>query len=192
MANWNPSSEAQYKNEVSRVTSEFQTHANTLRNRAPAVILGIQDAQAAVASAKSGIENGVTLLQTRSNELKSTLQSMLQANSQAASQIQMLETQVNTTKKEVTEAEKLSAIRKEQAAELQKKGIGNYHSSWLGLWRPLSDQSRFGLLLASIFFGIIAVLLIGYYGIPVLLVYFGYMAGNTNINFQIGSGKLRK
>jgi hypothetical protein len=189
MANWNPSSEAQYTNEVSRVISEFQTHANVLRNRAPAVILGIQDAQSATASAKSGIENGVTLLQTRSSELKSILQSLLQANSQAANQIQMLETQVATTKQEVTDAEKLSAIRKEQAAELQKKGVGNYHSSWLGLWRPLSDQSRFGLLLASIFFGIITVLFIGYYGIPILR---GYTAGNTNINFQIGSGKLRK
>lgn len=194
MTNWDTSSEALYTNEVSRIVGEFQTHATTLRNRAPAVVLGIQDAQSAVAAAKSSIENGIAQLQTRSNELKSTLQAMLQENEQAATKIQMLESQVSSVKTEVSEAEKLAELRKEQVAELNSKQNGNYHSSWLGLWRPLRDESRFGLLLSSIVFGLISILLLGYYGVPFLMSYFGYTngLGSGNVNFQIGSGKHRK
>ena len=187
---WNATSDQQYKNELSRITGQFNTHKTTLLNRAPAVVLGIQDAQNAVAGAKSGIESGISILQTRDNELKSKLQTMLRENEQSATTIKTLETQVATTKESVKEAETLAALRKEQADELGRKGEGNFHSSWMGLWRPLSEQSRLGLIIATVFFGLVVLILIALYAkqlFPVIVAYFASWGIGSDTNFNVGS-----
>jgi FtsZ-binding cell division protein ZapB len=189
---WSVSSEYQYRNEVLRIINEFYIHATTLRNRAPAVVLGIQDANNAVSNAKSAIENGISLLQTRANELKSKLQSMLRENEQSASKIQSLEREIKQNKEVVKEAEVLADIRKEQAAVLHRKGDGNFHSSWMGLWRPLSEESRLGLIIASICFGLIALILFGFYAKLFLLPVIAGAMQQNSFNFQIGSGRQRK
>lgn len=193
---WDTSSDQQYRNELSRITGQFQTNKNTLLNRAPAVVLGIQDAQRDVSTAKSEIESGISLLQSRNNELKGKLQTMLRENEQSSNKVKMLETQVETTKKSVKEAETLAALRKEQADELHRKGEGNYHSSWMGLWRPLSEQSRLGLIVATVFFGLVALILLALYAkqvLPVIVAYFGWeTANNAGNSFQFGAGRRRR
>ena len=187
---WDSSSDQHYRNELSRITGQFNTNKTTLLNRAPAVVLGIQDAQNAVASAKSEIESGISSLQTRDSELKSKLQAMLRENEQSAYRIKTLETQVATTKESVKEAETLAALRKEQADELRRKGEGNFHSSWMGLWRPLSEQSRIGLIIATVFFGLVALILIALYAkqlFPVIAVYFASWGIGSDPNFNVGS-----
>jgi hypothetical protein len=193
---WDTSSDKQYRNELSRITGQFASHKTTLLNRAPAVVLGIQDAQRDVTNAKSEIESGVSLLQARNNELQGKLQSLLRDNEQSSGKVKMLETQVETTQKTVKEAEILAALRKEQADELRRKGEGNYHSSWMGLWRPLSEQSRLGLLIATVFFGLVVIILIALYAkqvFPVIVAYFGWetaASGNGN-SFQFGGRRRR-
>lgn len=187
---WDSSSDQHYRNELSRITGQFNTNKITLRNRAPAIVLGMQDAQNAVASAKSEIESGISSLQTRDNELKSKLQSMLRDNEQSAYRIKTLETQVATTKESVKEAETLAALRKEQADELRRKGEGNFHSSWMGLWRPLSEQSRLGLIIATVFFGLVALILIALYAkqlFPVIVAYFASWGMGYDPNFNVGT-----
>ena len=189
-ASWDTSSDQQYRNELSRITSQFNTNKTTLLNRAPAVVLGIQDAQNAVSSAKSEIESGMSILQTRDNELKSKLQSMLIDNEQSVSRIKMLETQVTTNNERVKEAEILNNLRKEQADELRRKGEGSFHSSWMGLWRPLSEQSRLGLIIATVFFGLISLFLITLFAkqlFPAVVAYFASWGIGSDPNFNIGS-----
>jgi hypothetical protein len=192
---WDASSDQQYKNELSRVTGQFTTNKNTLLNRAPALVLGIQDAQRDVSNAKSEIESGISVLQSRNNELQGKLQSMLRENEQSSSRVKTLETQVETNTKSVKEAETLAALRKEQADELRSKGEGNYHSSWMGLWRPLSEQSRLGLIIATVFFGLITLILIILYAkqvFPVIVSYFGLEAAAASNSFQLGAGRRRR
>ncbi len=189
-ASWDVSSDQQYRNELSRITGQFNTNKTTLLNRAPAVVLGIQDAQNAIASAKSEIESGNSLLQTRDNELKSKLQYMIRENEQSVSRIKSLETQVTTTNESVTEAKTLSALRKEQADELRRKGEGNFHSSWMGLWRPLSANSRLGLVIATVFFGLVMLILIALYAkqlFPAIVIYFASWGIGSDNNFNVGS-----
>lgn len=187
---WDKSLQSQYESDISRIQSEFQTSASVIRNRAPAEVLGIQDAQSLIAQAKSNIESGNSLLQTRLSELKSKLQAMLQSNEQSAARIKMLETQVQTNQSVVKEAETLAKLRKEQADELMKKGEGNYHSSWMGLWRPLSEQSQFGLFVASIFFGIVS-LVTGFFVVKQFLTP-GSAAGELFNQLGGGLGRRRK
>lgn len=182
---WDMSSEQQYRNELSRIVSLFQTQKSIIINRAPAVVLGIQDAQRDVVTAQSDIESGISKLQSRDSELKLKLQSILNANEQSSNRIKMLETQVDSTKSSVKEAEILAALRKEQADELQRKGIGNFHSSWMGLWRPLSEQSQIGILIATIFFGLVILIIAVVYGnkiFPTVLLNFRRVT-NSGLNF---------
>ena len=44
-----------------------------------------------------------------------------------------------------------------------QKYVGNFHSSWFGLWRPLTEQSRVGLLITSILFGVVSLMSIGFF-----------------------------
>jgi hypothetical protein len=64
--------------------------------------------------------------------------------------------------KTVSDAQVLFDIRKEQAAALETKYGSNLHTSWLGLWRPLSDQGRTVLAVCAIVFGLIALAMIVY------------------------------
>ena len=192
---WDASSDHQYKNELTRITGQFTTNKNILLNRAPAVVLGIQDAQRDVSNSKSEIESGISVLQARNNELQGKLQSMLSENEQSSNRVKMLETQVETNKKSVNEASMIAALRKEQADELRSKGDGNYHSSWMGLWRPLSEQSRLGLIIATIFFGLIVLILIVLYAkqvFPVVVAYFGLETASSSNSFQFGAGRRRR
>lgn len=190
---WHPDMENKYYLEGKRIVETTRNMANNLEQRAGAVALGIQDAQNDVARMKSTIENGISTIQTRVNELDSIHQAMSAENAQVAEQVNMLETQVETTRNAVKEVETLAALRKEQAEELRRKNEGNYHSSWMGLWRPLSDQSRVALLIAAIFFGLIAVAILILYGKHILpgavLAYFAAVtASNDGINWSALSG----
>lgn len=72
------------------------------------------------------------------------------------------EDNVNMLSQKVQEGTVLSNIRREQVEALRKKYASNLHSSWLGLWRPLDETSRFGIFVAAIAFGCIAALSIVY------------------------------
>lgn len=186
--------ERKYNLEAMHKAEEIRTLGQNIESKAGAVALGMQDAQSHVGQMKSTIESGISLIQSRVKELTSMYYSMTSESSELAAQVKKLETQVNATRKEVKEAETLANLRKEQADELRRKSEGNYHSSWMGLWRPLSDQSRVGLLIAAIFFGLIAVLLLVLYGKQILpgvvLAYF-VSANQSNFNSQLG-GRRRK
>lgn len=198
---WHPDMTTKYTLEVSRIEDQVRDMSNNIDSRAGAVALGIQDAQNDVARMKSTIESGINTIQTRVNELTSIYQAMTAESAQATNRVNALETEVNSTQKAVKEAETLAALRKEQADELRKKNEGNYHSSWMGLWRPLSEQSRIGLLIASIFFGLLALALLFLYGKQFLpgtvLAYFSAFGFENGINFNAiagtqGGGRRRK
>lgn len=59
-------------------------------------------------------------------------------------------------------AKVLTEIRKEQADTLAKKYSSNLHSSYLGLWRPLKDDTHIGLNVASVVFGLIGSAIVAY------------------------------
>jgi hypothetical protein len=59
-------------------------------------------------------------------------------------------------------AKDLTEIRKEQAESLAQKYSSNLHSSYLGLWRPLKDDTHIGLNVASVMLGLIASSIVAY------------------------------
>ncbi len=78
--------------------------------------------------------------------------------------IKVVEESIAEERKKQGKATELLEIRKEQSASLEKKYSANYHSSWLGLWRPLKDSTHVGLNVASAMFGLLGLLTVGYLG----------------------------
>jgi hypothetical protein len=76
--------------------------------------------------------------------------------------ISVVEEQIAAERGKQSKSNELLEIRKEQSAALEKKYSSNLHSSWLGLWRPLKDNTHTGLNVASFAFGLIALIAIAY------------------------------
>ena len=113
-------------------------------------------------SKKPVIEQKLTALQTLNQGLEAKLGAM---------DVNQLKFQIEAKKDEIAEVQTdrdqkqtLAGLRKEQADALATKYNANYHSSWLGLWRPMSEQSQYGLSFFAGLFGIIAVALLGWMG----------------------------
>lgn len=76
--------------------------------------------------------------------------------------IKVVEDAIAAEKSKQKKSEELLEIRKEQTTALEKKYSANLHSSWLGLWRPLKDNTHVGLNVASAMFGLLGLLTIAY------------------------------
>jgi hypothetical protein len=111
-------------------------------------------------AARSAVDNALNQLRNLGNQISVTIGQIDIGGIQ--NRIRVVEDQIAAEKTKQNKAGELIEIRREQAASLEKKYASNYHSSWLGLWRPLKDESRVGLNVASVMFGILAVLTIGY------------------------------
>lgn len=113
-------------------------------------------------SKKPVIEQKLAALQTLNQELETKLGAM---------DISQLKFQIAAKKDEIADVrttrdtkQTLAGLRKEQATALATKYDSNNHSSWLGLWRPMSTQSQYGLSFFAGLFGVIAVAILGWMG----------------------------
>ncbi len=67
----------------------------------------------------------------------------------------------------------LNKVRQEQVAALEARDEANYHTSWMGLTRPLKEESRTGLLVAAGFFVVLALCCISYISYIIRINYQG-------------------
>lgn len=145
-------------NRAQTAVKQIQDSANTVERLAPSVVLNIQNAPAQTSQAKATVTSGQHALSQVLNEANSLVSSRLRASETSASRTEIETKEVSRLRKEVKEARDLYKIRKEQAEALAKRNDSNYHSSWMGLWRPLRPESRTGLMVASIVMGIATLL----------------------------------
>jgi hypothetical protein len=123
---------------------------------------GTQGAQTTYDSKKPIIEQKITELHTLNLELESTLNAM--DTSQLQFQIAAKKDEIGDVKTLRDQKQTLADLRQEQVAALAAKYDSNYHSSWLGLWRPMSSISQYGLSFFAGLFGILAIFLFGLIG----------------------------
>jgi hypothetical protein len=95
--------------------------------------------------------------------------------------IKVVESQIGAEKTKQSKSNEFLEIRKEQHEALEKKYAANLHSSWLGLWRPLQDNTHVGLNVASAMFGVLALLTIGYLA-------YGYFKSGAPAAAAVGAG----
>ena len=98
----------------------------------------------------------------KTREIEKIQQQIMQEQKTASENLEGIKNEVKTLEKEVNENRRLVDIRKEQVAALQKKHLGNLHSSWMGLFRPMKSESRLGIAIISITMLILSILMIGF------------------------------
>ena len=159
---WNERTKSELWNMVLSVMKKFDNCIVVIRNETPRAVLGLPGAQDQIDRAKIQMSIAIEEMQHFSSYIPKMIQYMLNSSSTIKNEIASGEKRVKSLNDDVREAEVLREIRLEQATVLKKKYGSNLHSSWLGLWRPLGEQSRFGILIAAIAFGCIAIVSIAY------------------------------
>ena len=148
--------------------NRYKPLANTIKNRERAAAINLPGAESEVSNAKVAINSFVNEFQHDSRQLADTLTRMMDSSSSSADAINNQKETIDALKKDVEEARTLNAIRKEQTDALKHKNIGNFHTSYVGLWVPLHENTRVALAVVSLFFiliGIVSIVLIRWTGI---------------------------
>jgi len=126
-------------------------------DRAPAAVLNLPGAQTQVNRSKQLIEQAVQTVKQRAQGISNEIDKISASKAQVRNDLNIKKEETHIVKRQVQEARELNKLRQEQAAELQRKYGSNLHTSYLGLWRPLSEYSHMGLIVAAIVFALIAI-----------------------------------
>ncbi len=151
------------------ITDFFNLQSKCILNTAIGTVSGANGAQSTYDKCVADMKNAVDKTAQLKQSLKTSLDQMYAVQTETVDSVNGLDASLQGLEKEVEEARKLNEIRKEQAAALEKRSDGNYHSSWLGLWKPLRDEYRVGIAVIAMGMGLIAALLLG------LLFYEGHI-----------------
>ena len=120
-------------------------------------------AATAIATGKTGMTTAVESVSRKIVELNRITKSLDDALADQKNEVEITKDAVRIAESELEKERSLNVIRKEQAESLAKKSASNYQSAWMGLYRPLKEESRTGLAVASVAFFLIfvAVLVFG-------------------------------
>ena len=147
---------------MNNAQSIVNTSLNLITNQSERAALKLDGAQEQINQAKERVDVKINEINNATNTINSIYETMVRGMKQVQTKIKnkLEETNVNKIKRD--EIKSINDVRSAQIKELKEKHSGNYHSSWLGLWRPLTSESQTGLFIASIVLGVIAILSIIY------------------------------
>lgn len=155
---------SQYETVLSNASSTFRLHQNAILAQSDRAADGQNDAQTQIDSAKLGLQTAIDQVAMANQAVKNALRENRAQNTELTYNLGVTKEALDTLKRKVEEERRLSEVRQEQVQSLVSKEEGNYHSSWMGLFRPLKEESRVGLLIAAIAFLLVGIAAV-YYGI---------------------------
>ncbi len=157
---WTTELAKQYMTQNSINNANFDNSLRVYTSNVEQEVRGVQGVKEQRETAKRNVDTATAALKNIPNSIDGLIGQMDISTIQ--NKIQVVEDQIKAEREKQGKSEELLAIRKEQSAALEAKYAANYHSSWLGLWRPLKDNTHMGLNVASVFFGLLAVVAIGF------------------------------
>lgn len=180
MGGWNQE-RSSHELEVQRIKNQILTSLEYLNSSQN--INGIANNDTSLIAARetkiNQVNQNLSTLKEKQSVLSQKLKTLLDEQMVFVQNASNLRVQIRQEQEELAKSQNLNKIRKEQAESLKIKYSGNLHSSWLGLWVPLSDEFRAGLIVASLalFFSIILLI--------VFLWYNGFILTGTG-QFMVG------
>jgi hypothetical protein len=158
---WTPERRKQYIHIRDDIVANFRNNVVVLKTQAAPADLGYSGAAEQVDAAKSKVDTLTAKIAAEVSRLTSYATALQNKNGpELISEVSETEFKLRTLEKENKEYEKLAELRSEQATDVYNKYEGNYHSSMFG-YMPLHPSSRSALLTTAIFFGLVALILIG-------------------------------
>lgn len=157
----------------------FNMYAKNAEQRIPSAADEIPGAQQEIDRSKQGMTDAVHSVSEMNRELLDYTEKSNEIVKTKKKEIETYKKEVQEMNEKVEQERTLYTLRKEQADSLGRKRDGNLHSSWMGLFRPLKEESRPALIIVAFFFGFLVV----------LLMVFAFQRGLLNFglpnNFQV-------
>jgi hypothetical protein len=145
--------EVSFQKRYDTASSGYFMGGRTAEAQIPRMAEGLSGAEAEFEKGKQAMTDSVRSISVVNNEMNDLRQRMSEQIEKQKKDIDQFKQDVKETSEKVQQERTLNMIRKEQAETLTKKYAGNYHSSWMGLYRPLKEVSRMVfLVLAVVFF----------------------------------------
>lgn len=165
MLPWTPQLKAQASTQVKNAEINIESSLNTGTSLVESVVKGVTGSQEQLDRSRVSVQQGITSVQNTATDTAGRIQKILIDPIQT--QIETVKAQIALEKGKQSKADVVYKIRKEQTTALTNKYAANLHTSLLGLWRPLQDQTRAILATTAVVFGLLTV---------VIFVYFSYGA----------------
>ena len=158
---WTPEKRKQYVQIRDDIKANFTNNINVIKSQSAPAALEYPGAVQQVEAAHGMVDSLSGRLAAETDRLNAYL-SVLQSKNgpELLSEVAETEFKLRNLEKENREYEKTAELRSEQAGGLYNQYEGNYHSSSFG-YMPIHPASRSALLTVAVFFGFIALILIG-------------------------------
>lgn len=155
---------SQYETVLSNASSSFKMNEAVILAQTDRAADGLTESGTQTEIAKADLQTAISRVSAANQSLKNALREGNSATVELSYNVGITKEALDILKRKVDDERQLSNVRQEQVAALENRDAGNYYSSWMGLFRPLKEESRVGLLVAAISF-LIAGLSCMYYGI---------------------------
>lgn len=127
-----------------------------------AVTSNVQGAQQNDAARKNRAQQIITSMRDYEAQLNTTVSAIQREQLSISQFVKTGKNRLEVLRNEINEKRELAELRKEQASDVRYKYAANYHSSVLGLWRPLHPNTRGILYTVSTMLMLISIAAIGY------------------------------
>lgn len=141
---------------IDEINELIDSELDLIRNNTHASVLGLNTATEIIKNSKKTIEAKLQYIKNKINVFDANIDEIVTSTRDIQKTIASKEKYGSDQKYKESEAKTLYDLRKDQSDTLKKKNNGNYHSSWLGLWKPLTEEGQVGLLILSIVFGVLS------------------------------------
>jgi hypothetical protein len=148
--------------------SSFADNAEIIRTYAND--LSDQNAPTRISTAQVNIDRVLRDLTTKIDNTRAFMNESLAESDMSNDSMTARKRRLEELQGTLEEERKLAAIRKQQADELEKRNVGNFHTSWMGLLRPMKSESQVGLIIAAV----------GFFVLAILGFYYAYVTGLFN------------
>ena len=161
MLPWTPQMKAQAVTILESSKRNVESSLNTGTALVESVVREVAGSRQQLDRSRAVVNQGLATIQATANETAGRIKKIVIDPIQK--QIEAVKQQISEEKARQSKADGVYKLRKEQTTALNTKYAANLHTSWLGLWRPLQDQTRAILATAAVVFGLLTVVLIAYF-----------------------------
>jgi hypothetical protein len=175
MLPWTPQIKARAAMQVENAKRSVESNLSTGTTLVESVVRGVGGTQQQLDRSRAAVQQGLASVQATATDTSKRVKQIVIDPIQQ--QIAAVKQQIAQEKEKQSKVDAVYKIRKEQTTALNNKYAANLHTSWLGLWRPLQDQTRAILATAAVVFGVLTVVLIAYFSYGAIAARVGGGAG---------------
>jgi len=157
-------SQQDFSNFLNGHTSELSSLFSQIvdRQNIVAVAKNVPGASQNDSARKNRVNQLINEMQNYVSQLTQTVNAIEREHMSIAQFVKNAKKEVSHIRHDMDEKRELADLRKEQASDVKRKYAADYHSSVLGLWRPLHPNTRGVLYTTSTALMLIAVAAVGY------------------------------